>query len=62
MKLHEEKLALLRAAVAARVTYWDAMNAIEHLYLGDGDVSDRVSDGLEQLISGFASDTDQSTS
>lgn len=59
--MDEQKLALLRAAVAAKAAYWDALSAIEHHYVGEGDVSDTASDKLELYVSGLASDMDAST-
>jgi hypothetical protein len=50
----DDKLELLRAAVAARIAYWDALGALEKELCPEGDISDRASDKLHDFISDLA--------
>lgn len=43
----EEKKALLHAATIAKMAYWDAMDALERIYVPDGgDIEDKQNDDL----------------
>ncbi len=51
------KLELLRAAVAAKIAYWNANRALE-LALGFDDVPDGVDEHIENTISSLAAARD----
>lgn len=49
-----EKLTLLRAAVAAKVRYWDATLNLERALIADGDPTDQQSDKMLSTIENLA--------
>lgn len=50
----EQKKAALHAAVLARLAFWAAMDAVESLFVGDGNVQDKQSDQLHDLVVSLA--------
>ncbi len=55
----DAKRILLCAAINAKLAYWDAMKEVERMYgNADGDVSDKASDNLNELIGMLAAGTD----
>jgi hypothetical protein len=48
-----DNLELLRAAVAARIAYWNAVGALEKALCPDG-ISDRASDKLHDFLNDLA--------
>jgi len=50
----EQKQAALHAATLARLAYWDAMEVLEKMYAPDGDIGDKQSDKLHDLVVNLA--------
>jgi hypothetical protein len=50
----EQKKAALHAAVLARLAYWAAMDAVESLFVDAGNVQDKQSDQLHDLVVSLA--------
>lgn len=49
-----DKLNALRAAVLAKLAYWDAMHALEHALQPEKEFSDRASDRLVDFVDNLA--------
>lgn len=50
----EQKKKAIHAAVLARLAFWAAMDAVESLYDDTGNISDKQSDGLHDLVISLA--------
>lgn len=46
--------SLLRAVVAAKIAYWDALGELETLIAPNGEFSDRANDSVIEAIDGMA--------